>query len=99
MECYKYTASLIKMIGKVQHKELSQEPFKVYFKKQNTYCVRCKKRTDNKSITPKQLVNKLIAKKSICADCGSKKLVFVNEYKPNKRKYSFHKLPKHAYLL
>ena len=35
------------------------------------------KRTDNKSITAKQVVNKFIAQKSICADCGSKKSVFV----------------------
>ena len=35
------------------------------------------KRTDDKSITAKQVVNKLIAQKSICADCGSKKSVFV----------------------
>ena len=35
------------------------------------------KRTDNKSITAKQVVNKLIAQKSIYADCGSKKSVFI----------------------
>ena len=33
----------------------------------------------------KQVVNKLIAQKSACADCGSKKSVFVKEYKPNKK--------------
>ena len=43
------------------------------------------KRTDNKSITAKQVINKLIAQESICADCGSKKSVFVKEYKPNKK--------------
>ena len=43
------------------------------------------KRTDNKSITAKQVVNKLISQESICADCGSKKSVFVEEYKPNKK--------------
>ena len=32
----------------------------------------------------KQVVNKLIAQKSACADCGSKKSVFVKEYKPDK---------------
>ena len=34
-------------------------------------------RTDNKSITAKQVVNKLIAQKSVCADCGSEKSIFV----------------------
>ena len=57
----------------------------MYIKNQNTYCLKCKKPTNNKSITPTQVVNKLIAKKSICADCGSKKSVFVKEYKPNKK--------------
>ena len=33
--------------------------------------------TDDKAITAKQMVNKLIAKKSICTDCGSEKLAFV----------------------
>ena len=45
-----------------------------------------RKRTDNKSITEKQVVNKLIAQESISTDCGAKKLVFVKEYKPNKKK-------------
>ena len=57
----------------------------MYIKKQDTNCLRCKKRTDNKSITAKQVVNKLISQESICADCGSKKSVFVEEYKPNKK--------------
>ena len=43
------------------------------------------KRTDNKSITAKQVVHKLISQESICADCGSKKSVFVEKYKPNKK--------------
>ena len=34
-------------------------------------------RTDNKWITAKQVGNKLIAQKSKCANCGSKKSVFV----------------------
>ena len=32
----------------------------------------------NKSVTAKQVVNKLISQKSICANCGAKKSVFVN---------------------
>ena len=37
-------------------------------------------------MTAKQVVNKLIAHKSICADGGAKNLVFVKEYKSNKKK-------------
>ena len=44
------------------------------------------------------MVNKLIARKSVCANCDAKKLVFVKGYKPDK-KNSFHKLQKHADLL
>ena len=67
-------------------------------KTQDTYCLRWKKRTNNRSVTAKQMVNKLIARKSVCADCDAKKLVFVKGYKPDK-KNSFHKLQKHADLL
>ena len=57
--------------------------FKACIKNQDTYCLGCKKRADNKSITPKQVVNKLIAQKPICLDCSSKKSVFVKENKPD----------------
>ena len=77
MGCAKNTAYLIKMVCKIYYQESRGEPFKVYVKKQDTYCLRCKTRTDNKSIIAKQVVNKLIAQKSICADCGAKKSVFV----------------------
>ena len=45
------------------------------------------------------MVNKWIARKSVCADCDAKKSVFVKGYKPDKKKNSFHKLQKYAYLL
>ena len=45
-----------------------------------------KKRTDNKSITAKAVVNKLVSQKLICANCGAKKSVFLKEYKPDKMK-------------
>ena len=80
------TTYLTKMVGKICCQESRGEPFKGYVKKQNTYCLRCKRRTDNKSMTAKQVVNKSIAPKSVCADCGAKKSVFVKEYKPNKKK-------------
>ena len=43
------------------------------------------KRTDNKSISAKQVTYKSIAQKSIVADCGAKKSVFAKEYKPDKK--------------
>ena len=60
-------------------------PFEAYVKKQDTYCLRCKKRTDNNSIIAKLVVNRLITQKSICPDCGAIKSVFGKEYKPNKK--------------
>ena len=71
----------------------------MYVKKQDTYFLRCKTRTDYKSIIAKQVVNKLIAQKSICVDCGAKKSVFVKEYKPNKKKKWFSQITNHAYVL
>ena len=46
------------MVGKIYYKEL-QGSFKAYIKKQNTYCLKCKKPTNNKSNTSKQVINKL----------------------------------------
>ena len=67
------------MVSKIYYQESRGEPFK-------EYCLRCKKRIDNKSITAKQVVNKLMSQKSICADCGAKTSVCVKEYKINKKK-------------
>ena len=75
----------MKMVGKIYYQESWEKPFKAYIKKEDTYCLGCIKRTDNKSITPKEMVNKLIAQKPICADYGFKKSIFVKEYKPNKK--------------
>ena len=51
------------MVGKI-YKE-PPGPSKAYIEKQNTYCLKCKERTNNKSIMPKQVVTKLTAQKSI----------------------------------
>ena len=58
--CQKNTAVIIKMVGKICYKE-PQGPFKAYIKKQNRYCClkMYKKRTNNLSIMPQQVVNKL----------------------------------------
>ena len=61
------TTYLIKMFVKIHYQESRGQPFKAYVKKkQDTYCLRCKKSTDKKSITAKQAVSKLIAQKSMC---------------------------------
>ena len=73
------------MVGKIKYQEFRREPFKAYVKKQDTCCLRCKKRTDNKLITAKQVTHKSIAQKSIRADFGAKKLIFAKEYKPDKK--------------
>ena len=86
----------MKIVGKIYYQESWEKPFKAYIKKEATYCLGCIKRTDNKLITPKDMVNKFMAQKSICADYGSKKSISVKEYKPNKKsKNSFYKLQKH----
>ena len=87
------------IVGKIYYKESSPASFKAFIKKQDTYCLRYRKRTDNKSITPKQMVNKLIAQKSICVDVGSKKSVFVKEHKLEGKQKEFLQITKHAYLL
>ena len=74
------------MFGKIYYQESGGEPFKAYVKMQDTYFLRRKKITGNKSITAKQVVNKLISQKSVCANCGAKNLVFVKECKPDKTK-------------
>ena len=56
------------MVGKIYYQESREKSFKAYVKKQDTYCLRCKTRTDNKLITVKQVTNKLMAQKSRCVD-------------------------------
>ena len=74
------------MVGKTYYQESRGEHFKVYHKKQGTYCLKCKKRTDNKSITAKLVVKKLMLQKSVCADCGVEMSILVKECKPDKKK-------------
>ena len=71
MGCQKNTTYLIKWLVKFISKNSKENLLKRMLKN------KIQKRTDNKSITAKQVVNKLIAQKSICADCGSKKSVFI----------------------
>ena len=49
------------MVGKIYSQESRWKSFKAYVKKQDTYCLGCKTRTDNNFITAKQLVNRIIA--------------------------------------
>ena len=85
MDYQKNTKYLIKVVSKIYYQEPRGNSFKAYVKKQDTYCLRCKIRTENKLVTAKKLVNKLIAQKSRFVDCDSEKLVFVKEYKPDKK--------------
>ena len=74
------------MVGKIYYQESREKPFKAYVKKQDTYYLRCKLGTDNKVITAKQVVNKLIAQKSWYVDCNSIKSVLLKKYKSDKKK-------------
>ena len=74
------------MVGKIYYQESRGAPFKAYVQRQVTYWLKCKKRTDNKSIIAKPVVIKLMSQSSGCADCGAKKSIFVKEYKSDKKK-------------
>ena len=71
MGCQKNTTYLIKWLVKFISKNSKENLLKRMLKN------KMQKRTDNKSITAKQVINKLTAQKSIYADCGSKKSVFI----------------------
>ena len=51
------------MVSDIYYEESRGTPFQTYVKKQDTYCLKCKQKTDNKLVTSKQVVNKLIAQK------------------------------------
>ena len=63
MGCQNNTIYLIKMVGDIYYEESRGTPFQTYVKKQDTYCLKCKQKTDNKLVTSKQVGNKLIAQK------------------------------------
>ena len=62
--CQEKAAMAIKMVGQIYYKE-PPGPSKAYIEKRTTYCLKCKQITNNKSIMPKQEVNRLTAQKSI----------------------------------
>ena len=91
------------MVRKIYYKK-PQGSFKLYNKKQITYCLKGIKPTNNKSIMPKQAVNKLVAQKSTCSVCGSKNSVFLKKENPknnykNKMMTYCSKYEKHTYLV
>ena len=53
-------------------------------KEKNTYCLVCKKNTDNKNIKGVVLENKTGQQKSMCVDCDSKKPTFLKLVKIKK---------------
>ena len=48
-------------------------------KKEESYCVGCRKKTKHKNIKGIALENKMRPQKSMCVDCNSKKSTFKNE--------------------
>ena len=84
MDCQKNTANNIKIAGKQ------------YVKKENTYCLVCKKKTDNKKIRAVALVNKIATQRSLCTVCTSIKSTLLKPIKPITNK---NRLQKHAKLL
>ena len=54
-----------------------------YVKKENSYCLACKKKTDNKNIKGVALENKIGQQKSICDNFKSKK-TFLKRVKSKK---------------
>ena len=55
-----------------------------YVKKEDSYCVGCKKNTKNKNIKGVALENKIGQQKSTCVDCDSKKSTFFKRVKNKK---------------
>ena len=51
-------------------------------KEKHTYCLVCRKKTDNEKIRGVTLVNKIGTQRSLCADCASKKSTFLKIRKP-----------------
>ena len=52
-------------------------------KKENTYCLVCEKKADNKKIRGVTLVNKLATQGSLCIVCTSRKSTFFKINKTN----------------
>ena len=70
MDCQKNTTCLIKLVEYDKYCFKSKEKPK-YVKKANTYCLVCKKKTDNKNIKGAVLDNKIGQQKSTCVGWGS----------------------------
>ena len=64
--CQKNSANNIKMNGKQYVK-----------RKEKTYCLVCRKKTDNKKIGTLALVNKIAIQRSLCTVCTSVKSTFL----------------------
>ena len=62
-----------------------EKPQYVKKEKKNTYCLVCKKKTDNNKIMGVPLVNKIATQRSLCTDCSSRKSPSLKSIKSNKR--------------
>ena len=63
-----------------------------YLKKEISYCLKCWKKTKNKSIEGVALENKIGQQKSTCVVCDFRKSTCLKPIKPIKSKNSFRKL-------
>ena len=72
----KNTNYLIKIVQYDKYCFKSKEKPKFVKKKENIYCLVCKKETDNKNIKGVALENEIGQQKSACVDCGSRKSAF-----------------------
>ena len=52
--------------------------------KENTYCLICKKKADNKKNSGVALVNKIATQRSLCTVCTSRKSTFLKGIKKKK---------------
>ena len=79
MDCQKNTTYLIKMVECDKYCFKSKENPKYVKKKENTYCLVCDKKTDNKNIKGVALKNKI-------GQQGSRKSTCLKRIKPIKNK-------------
>ena len=87
------------MVAKIYYQESRGEPFIAYVKKYNTCCSRWKKITDDKSITTKQVVNKLIVQKWIGVHCSANITENMHIFYKNCQKHTGSTFPKMLILI
>ena len=69
------------MVDYNKYRFKSKEKPQYVKKEKNTYCLVCKKKTDNKTIRGVALENKIGQQKSMCVDCDPEKSTFFKAIK------------------